>query len=85
MKDIVRFEGYVPKLQIGKYYSAADCFVLASFGESFGIVLLEVLWYGLPIIASKTWEAEEIISGNNIDVSFPPRNSEKLAETLLEV
>jgi len=85
IKDIVRFDGYVPNQQIGKYYSAADCFVLASFEESFGIVLLEALWYGLPTIASKTWGAAEILSGNSIGVFFPPGNSEKLAEKLLEV
>jgi len=35
---------------VGKYYQAADCFVLASLQEGFGRVFLEALLHGLPTI-----------------------------------
>lgn len=41
----------VPYSQVGDYYQAADCFVLASLKEGFGRVYLESLKYGLPTIA----------------------------------
>ncbi len=61
--SVVRFEGWVHGGRIGAYYSAADCFVLASMEESFGIVLLEAMLYGLPVIAGETWGARDVLDG----------------------
>jgi len=43
----------VPYSQVGDYYQAADCFVLASLKEGFGRVYLEALKHGLPTIAHR--------------------------------
>jgi glycosyltransferase involved in cell wall biosynthesis len=43
----------VPYSQVGDFYQAADCFVLASLKEGFGRVYLEALKHGLPTIAHR--------------------------------
>jgi glycosyltransferase involved in cell wall biosynthesis len=67
------------------YYSAADCFVLASVEESFGIVLLEALMYGLPVIASDTWGAREILGEKLPDFLFPVDDEVTLAEKIRRI
>jgi len=79
LEGVVRFEGWVHGSRVGLYYSAADCFVLASTEESFGIVLIEALMYGLPIIASESWGAIEVLYSGVPRFLFPIGDDEALA------
>jgi glycosyltransferase involved in cell wall biosynthesis len=44
------------------FFEAIDIFLLPSYGETFGIVLLEAMLYSTPIITSNSWGPDEIIS-----------------------
>ncbi len=83
LEGVVRFEGYVPNQDIGKYYSAANCFVLASFEESFGIALLEAMLFSLPVIASATWGAKDIIGGDGVGLMISPGDHIALSELIM--
>ena len=48
--DAVEFAGYAT--DPSEHLSASDCFVLASRWEGFGLVLIEALQYGLPLLAA---------------------------------
>lgn len=49
-----------------KFFEEIDIFILPSYGETFGIVLLEAMLYSTPIITSNSWGPEDIIE-NNVD------------------
>ncbi len=46
-----------------KYYSSLDCFIHPSYAEGFGIVLLEAMVVGVPIIASNLEVFQEVGGG----------------------
>lgn len=54
-----------------KFFEEIDIFILPSFGETFGIVLLEAMLYSTPIITSNSWGPDEIITDgvNGLKVS----------------
>jgi glycosyltransferase involved in cell wall biosynthesis len=56
--------GHLPRDEVPALVSSADRFVLASAQESFGIVLAESLAAGVPVIATDTWGARDVI-GND--------------------
>lgn len=85
LEGIVRFEGYVPNREVGKYYSAADLFVLASLEESFGIVLLEAMLFSLPVVSSCTWGPSDIVVDGETGFLFKPGDASALAEALLQL
>lgn len=48
--EAVKFIGYVPDVELPDLYRAADVFVMPSTGEGFGIVFLQALASGVPVI-----------------------------------
>ena len=50
VRDVVRFVGHVPDDELPDLYRAADVFVMPSTGEGFGIVFLQALASGLPVM-----------------------------------
>ena len=50
VRDEVRFVGHVPDDELPDLYRAADVFVMPSTGEGFGIVFLQAIASGLPVI-----------------------------------
>ena len=61
IEDIVKFVG--PQYNNDKYLSidSADCFILPSKGENFGIVVIEALARGIPVISTKNTPWSELI------------------------
>lgn len=63
----------VPRERIWEYYAAADVFALASLREGFGLVYLEALASGLPVIAHDFDESRYVLGeeGTFADLSRP--------------
>ncbi|NIM89999.1 MAG: glycosyltransferase [Candidatus Aminicenantes bacterium] len=71
----VFFLGSKRQNQLKKYYSAADVLVMPSLYESFGLVVVEALACGTPVIASRIGEMMNIIkegkNGSYFNVDDP--------------
>ena len=61
IQDFVTFAGRVEQYRLPPYYSAADVLVVPSHYESFGLVALESLASGTPVVATKVGAMESIL------------------------
>ncbi|MBE3092793.1 MAG: glycosyltransferase family 4 protein [Chloroflexi bacterium] len=52
-KNILINDAYVPESELASYYQQADCFVMPTRGEAFGLTALNAMACGLPIIITK--------------------------------
>ena len=59
--DRVVFAGYVPEAEKADHYRLADAFVMPGRGEGFGIVYLEALACGVPVVASSLDASREAV------------------------
>ena len=58
----VKFVGSVSRNELPKFYNEGDCFVLPSKYETFGVVYIEALSCGLPIITTKCGGPEDFFT-----------------------
>lgn len=59
--DRVKFIGAVPQRELPKYYSAADVVAVPSYSETFGMVALEAVACGTPVVSADVGAARLII------------------------
>ena len=79
LSEKVHFIGRVEDEDLGNYLKAADLFCLPSHNrtEAFGVVLLESMSLGLPIVACKIegsgvpWVNEDGVTGLNVPIADP--------------
>lgn len=62
IKARVHFAGAVSESELSQAYADADIFCLPSRYESFGLVLLEAMTFGLPLVASRVGGMAEIVT-----------------------
>jgi glycosyltransferase involved in cell wall biosynthesis len=81
-KIILKFSLYE---EIPKYMGAADVFVLPSVSEGLGVVLLEAMACGVPIIASNIGGAPDIISDGHNGLLFKSGDVNGLSEAIIKI
>jgi D-inositol-3-phosphate glycosyltransferase len=82
VSDSVTFSGLVDYDKLPDYYNAADVCVFPSYYESFGLVPLESLACGTPVIATNVGDLENIIQQNKTGFVLKDNHPEHLAEKL---
>jgi glycosyltransferase involved in cell wall biosynthesis len=77
----IEFLGFLARDEIVKIFNTANAFVLASRGETFGLVYIEALISGLPIIATSCGGPEDFVNDSN-GIIIPINDIDKLADSL---
>ena len=84
--DSVVFKGFVTPEELPLYYRWADVYVSPAIGgETFGIVLLEAMASGTPVVASNIPGYAQVITHNENGILVDPHNTERLADKIIRV
>jgi glycosyltransferase involved in cell wall biosynthesis len=79
--DKICFHGIKSKQEIAEFMDKSHFFVLPSLSETFGVVLIEALASGLPVIATNEGGPNEIIT-KEVGILVPPKDVHRLAEAI---
>ncbi len=86
-KDYVVFLGELKEEEMGSFYSLLDVLVLPSINstEAFGMVQVEAMLLGVPCVSSDLPGVRIPIQQTGMGIIVPIKNSQKLAEAIVEV
>lgn len=79
----LEFTGFLP--DVGTFLSALDIFVLPSDCEPFGLILVEAMARGVPVIATRAGGVPEIVVDGESGLLVPPRDPQAMAEAILNL
>jgi glycosyltransferase involved in cell wall biosynthesis len=83
LEGSVSFVGFQPDAHA--WICAADLFVLPSIAEPFGLVLLEAMALGRPVVAIDAGGPQEIVVPGLTGLLTPPQNPDLLAEAIVRL
>jgi phosphatidylinositol alpha-1,6-mannosyltransferase len=80
--DAVHFLQGLSREKLAACYGRADVFALPSTGEGFGMVFLEAMAFGKPIVAAAAGGATDLVENESNGILVPAHNPEQLADAL---
>jgi glycosyltransferase involved in cell wall biosynthesis len=81
----VDFVGFVPDEELKRYYRNCDVFVAPSLYESFGLIYLEAMAWGKPVIGCDAGGVPEIVEDGETGILIPPEDVNALAEAIINL
>ena len=84
LKSQVEFLGSIDREKVRSAMQGANVLVLPSFQETFGVVLIEAMSTGIPVIATRCGGPEEIITAET-GLLASPGDVEELGKALVEI
>ncbi len=81
----VRFEGFVGESRLRDLYGAADLVVIPSLYEPFGLVALETMAAGTPVVAADTGGLREVVEEGVTGLRFAPGDHHSLSQAMVRV
>ena len=85
LTEHVVFHGYQSGYRLGLFYLECDCFLLTSDYEGWGMVIIEAMTAGLPIIMTDVGCAGELIVDGKSGLVVPPRDVPSLTTAMRRV
>lgn len=85
IKDSVCFTGFIPDNEISRHFNLADIYVMPSKKEGFGIVFIEAMYYGKPVIAGNKDGSVDALKGGDFGLLVNPESGEDITRAVREV
>ena len=85
VSDLIDLPGYLSDHELRAAIHRAACIVIPSLYEPFGVIALEALAGGGPLIVAETGGLAEIVAGTDAALTFEPGNSVQLAACIRRV
>jgi glycosyltransferase involved in cell wall biosynthesis len=82
LESCIRWVGRVDYGSLGAYFRHADVFVLPTLEDTWGVVVLEAMALGKPVLCSQRAGAAELIIEGKNGYCFNPDNPQELAEIM---
>lgn len=81
----VVFTGFVPDEEIALYFKLADLFIMPSEKEGFGIVFIEAMYYGLPVIGGNKDGSVDALCNGELGTIIDPDNLPGISQAIKKI
>jgi len=81
----ITFTGFLPDHELAAHFALADLYVMPSWKEGFGIVFIEAMYYGLPVIAGNEDGSVDALKNGQLGLLVNPKNVASIKDAILKV
>lgn len=85
VKNNVKLLGYINEVEVTAHYQLADIFILPSKKEGFGIVFIEAMVCGLPVIAGNKDGSVDALLNGQVGKLVNPDDKNEIIEAVIEL
>ncbi|MEO6670911.1 MAG: glycosyltransferase family 4 protein [Ferruginibacter sp.] len=85
LKDNVIIAGFIPDDELAAHFAIADVYVMPSLQEGFGIVFIEAMYYGIPVIAGNKDGSVDALCNGKLGILTDPLDVEAIRESIARV
>lgn len=85
LQNCVTLGGFVPEGELCDYYNLCDVFAMPSKGEGFGIVYLEALACGKPVVGGNQDAAIDALCHGKLGALVDPNDIDDIAKTIVSI
>ena len=85
VRDRILFTGWLNSEQMAAWYAEADILAVPSWYEPFGMVILEGMLYGLPIVATSVGGPREILTSERTGLFCEPKDMASLQAQVMRL
>ncbi len=79
------FTGFIPENELEKHYLLADLFVMPSINEGFGIVFIEAMACGIPVIAGNVDGSKDALCNGKLGTLVNPHNKDEIFNAIKSI
>lgn len=83
--DKVNVVGFVSDADLVSYFSMVDFYIMPSLKEGFGIVFIEAMFYGLPVIAGNRDGSVDALCGGDLGILVDPIDRDSVRNAMQKV
>jgi phosphatidylinositol alpha-1,6-mannosyltransferase len=85
LESIVVFAGFIPDEEIAAHYNMADIYIMPSKKEGFGIVFIEALYYGKPVIAGNKDGSVDALCNGRFGLLIDPDDQKEIIDAVIKM
>ncbi len=81
----VVYAGFIPDEELASHYNLADIYIMPSKEEGFGIVFIEAMFYGLPVIAGNKDGSADALRNGELGLLVDPENITEIRDAIKKI
>lgn len=85
LQDKVVLPGYIEEEELEDHFALSDIYIMPSRGEGFGIVFIEAMYYGLPVIAGNIDGSVDALLNGELGQLVHPDNVEEIKNAIANI
>ena len=85
IKDNIIFTGFIPDEELAAHYNIADIYIMPSKKEGFGIVFIEAMYFGKPVIAGNIDGSVDALDNGRFGLLINPNDRQEISGAIIKV
>jgi len=85
IQDQVILAGFIPDEELAAHFKMSDCYIMPSSKEGFGIVFIEAMYYGIPVIGGNADGTMDALQNGELGIVVEPGNVNDIQSAIVEM